>query len=327
MARPTAIIVSDPRLGHILPDAERALKERGHQIVRMSCDEFCAARSPAHQEAIAVLVGVNFRFTGDLMQQMPKLKAIISGVVGTDTIEWQHATARGISVAHSPAPETAESLAEATILLMLALLYRLNVNEESLRQSAPRPERPIGQMLKGRTIGLVGVGPVARAVAKRLQAWDVSVLGYSHARDRGDAGTLVFVELEHLLRTSDIVSVHAALNPRTANLLTAERLGLMKRGAFFINTARGGIVDEQALFALVRAGHITNVALDVFRTEPLPAGSPLRTLEHAVLTPHMIGHTQESLRAMTRMAVENVEQVLRGALPAYLARGPVVASP
>jgi D-3-phosphoglycerate dehydrogenase len=95
----------------------------------------------------------------------------------------------------------------------------------------------------------------------------------------------------------------------------------MKRGAFFVNTARGGIVDEEALFKLVRDGHITNVALDVFRTEPLPADSPLRTLDHAVLTPHMIGHTQESLRAMTRIAVENVEQVLLGAPPPYPARG------
>lgn len=319
MAQHMAIIVTDPGLGPILPDAACALKARGHEVIRMSADEFCSGRARSVSEATAALVGVNFRFTGELMQRMPRLRAIISGVVGTDTIDHQEAIARRIWVAHGPAPETAESLAEATVLLMLALLYRLKINETLLRGCAAPPARPIAQMLKGRTLGLVGVGRVARVVAKRLAPWGVIVLAYSDARDSGDAKNLAFVDLEHLLRTSDIVSIHAALTERTANLLTAERLRLMKNGSFLVNTARGGIVDEEALVELVREGHITNVALDVFHTEPLPAGSSLRALENAVLTPHTIGHTQESFSALTRMAVENVEHALLGLRPPYLA--------
>lgn len=317
MSRPKAIVVSDPRLGQILPDAAEALTKRGHCVVSMTQEEFCGAPARAHLDSVAALVGVNFRFDGHLMGRMPRLRAIVSGVVGVDTIDVGEAFRRGIRVANCPAAETAESLAEATVLLILSLLYRLKDNETALRTQAPRPARPIGRMLKGKTLGLVGFGPTARCVARRLHDWGVSVIAYSEARDAGGVDFVEFVSLDELLKSSDIVSVHAALNARTANLLSAERLRQMKRGALFVNTARGGIVDELALEKAVREGAIGAVALDTFRIEPLPMDSPLRTLETAVLTPHMIGHTMESLDALTRMAVENIEAVLRGGEPRY----------
>ena len=306
------LIVRDARLRSVLPSAQRRLQEAGVRTVSMAPDEFCLGGSDAHARAPVALVGVNFAFSREVMTKLPRLKAIVSAVSGTDTIDKQAARALGIRVGHSPAADTSESIAEATVLLMLNLLYQLPRNEALLRTGEAVPDEPLGQMLKGKTIGLVGFGRSARALCSRLQPWQVRIRAYSRARDAGGIANVEFVSLEELLASSDIVSVHASLREDTRDLLSAAQLAKMKRGAYLINMARGAIVDETALCALAERGHLAGIALDVFRAEPLAADSPLRRLSNAILTPHTISHTAESFEGMTRLAVANVLNALEG---------------
>ena len=306
------LIVRDVRLRSVLPSAERQLKEAGVRVVTMDPEDFCRGGTDAHERAPVALVGVNFAFSREVMAKLPRLKAIVSAVSGTDTIDKQAARALGIRIGHSPALETSESLAEATILLMLALLYQLPRNAALLRDHSPIPQEPFVQMLKGKTVGLVGFGRSARALATRLQAWQVRILAYSRTRDAGGIGGVEFVALEELLPASDIVCVHASLREDTRNLLSAAMLARTKRGAYLVNMARGAIVDEGALCALAQSGHLAGIGLDVFQAEPLAPDSALRRLPNAILTPHSLSHSRESLEGMARIAVANVLNALEG---------------
>jgi len=165
---------------------------------------------------------------------------------------------------------------------------------------------------------LVGFGQIARAVASRLSAWDILIQTYTpRLRDPLPRG-VTRVDLEALLRTSDVVCVLASLNAETKGMLDLNRLRLMKTDALLINTARGGIVDEPALVEIARERPSFKIALDTFVEEPLPAQSSLRDLPNAILTPHAIGHTQESVDVLPIAAIENVSRALKGVLPLYV---------
>jgi D-3-phosphoglycerate dehydrogenase len=173
-------------------------------------------------------------------------------------------------------------------------------------------------MLRGKTVGLVGLGRIARGVVQRLAGWDVQVVACDPyvAQAAAPAGVRM-VALDELLRESDVVSVHTTLTPETRHLIGARELSLMKPTAFFINTARGGMVDEAALYEALAAGRLAGAALDAFELEPLPLDSPLRSLPNVILTPHMIGHTREIFDAIPPAAIENVERLMRGEPPLY----------
>jgi phosphoglycerate dehydrogenase-like enzyme len=178
-------------------------------------------------------------------------------------------------------------------------------------------------MLRGRTLGLIGFGQIARGVASRLSTWEIRIQTYTPRLSVPLSPGVSRVGLEQLLRTSDVICVLASLNDETRGMLDLNRLRLMKPDALLINTARGGIVDELALVQLARERPRFRIALDTFAEEPLPAQSPLRSLANAILTPHAIGHTQESLDALPAAATENVSRALEGELPLYV-RNPAV---
>jgi D-3-phosphoglycerate dehydrogenase len=178
-------------------------------------------------------------------------------------------------------------------------------------------------MLKSKTVGMIGFGHIARAIAQRLDGWGVRLQTYVRRLRTPLPSQVARVELDELLRTSDVVCVLASLNAQTQGMLSLKRLQLMKPEAVLINTARGGIIDEQALVQVARERPGLRIALDTFTREPLPIESPLRSLPNAILTPHAIGHTQESLAALAPAAIENVSRVLRGELPLYV-RNPEV---
>lgn len=301
---PPIVVVADPALGCIPQYVQTFLQEAAIENLLIGVDEF--KTFPAEvRNAHAVVIGVNVKFDASCLDLMPELKAIVSAVVGLEAVDLDAAASRSISVANSPANETSESMAEATILLILACLYDLRGNQEILRNNEPRPAKPSGRMLKGRTVGLVGFGRTAQAVATRLRGWDVNIHAYArHAAPPFEG--VQFVSLESLMIQSDVVSVHVALNSESVNLLDERLLKTMKPGAVLVNTARGSIIDEIALARLCQSGHISTVGLDVFSTEPLHMDSPLRSLDHAILTPHRLGHTDESLRALAHTAAENI---------------------
>lgn len=238
-------------------------------------------------QLIAALDGVegaliaNEPMTEDVLGRAPSLKAIVRTGVGYDSVDVAAATKRGISVSNLPGIN-ANAVAEYTIAILLAEMRRLVPMATGV--AAGRWPREDGHELRGRTIGLIGSGAVARRVAPLAEAFGMRVLR------TGD------VALEELLRESDVVSIHTALSGRTRNLIDAEALARMKPGAYLINTARGPIVDEPALAAAVTSGHLAGAALDVVSEEPLSAGSVLRGVDGITVYSHMAGQTAEARR-------------------------------
>ena len=246
------------------------------------------------------------------MDAMPALRAIVSPLLGYDWIDVEEATRRRVPVVNAEIPETRQSMAEATIMLVLALLYRLRDTEAQLRFGAERVQHR--KMLKGRTLGIVGYGGISREIIRRLEPWQPKLLVHTQAVPSGRE-TVAFVSLEHLLHVSDIVLLMTGLNERNRHLLDRSLLQSMKPGVLLVNTARGGLIDEGALVEALKSGHVGAAALDVFEVEPLPEDHPLRRLPNVILTPHAVGHTDEALNAIPRMAAANVEQLLGSELP------------
>ena len=179
-------------------------------------------------------------------------------------------------------------------------------------------------MMRGRTIGTIGFGQIARGIATRLSGWEIRLQTYVPRIRTALPHGVARVSLEELLRTSDVVCVLAPLNAETRGMLNLERLRLMKHDAILINTARGGIVDEAALVQIASERPGFKIAIDTFAEEPLPANSPLRSIPNAILTPHAIGHTQESIDALPGAAIENVCRILDGELPPYIRNPDVI---
>lgn len=241
------------------------------------------------------------------------LRVIARIGVGYDQIDVPAATRHGVAVAMAFGTNH-DAVADHTMALMGAISHRLVEYDRRVR------ERGWGSMLHGRmhgtTVGIIGFGRIGRAVAKRCQGFNMDVLvadPYIEADTVARLGHRL-VELDELMRQADFVTVHAPLNPETRHLVDARRLSLMKPGAYLINTARGGLVDEAALAAALQAKQIAGAALDVFETEPLPE-SPLRQLDNAVLTPHVAGLSASALRAMAERCVESILAVTRGQDP------------
>lgn len=315
-------VVGPESLNFLLAGVVEELNER--YLVHRYTD--LTALSSAEQtlaEIDVLLASGNLDCTRALMTKASCLRAIVSPFSGTEGFDEHAATELGIVIAHGSPPENFESMAEATVMLMLESLYDLRQTEAIFRANLPRPSPPLARMIKGKTIGLIGFGNVARAVARRLEGWQVDIQIYSRQLKSSLPPGVKQVNLDHLLRTSDVVSIHVRLNDETRGMLDRSRLQLLKPDAVLINTSRGAVVDEAALIELALERPDFKIALDVFQTEPLPPDDPLRKLPNAILTRHMVGHTKESIHALRNTAVENVARVLSGQLPLYL-RNPEV---
>ena len=319
------VCVGPATLDFIFDPIVAGLRQRAHEVVQYNDYSLFERESRTVLGSAAVLVAIsNYPCTRELMVRAPQLRALVSPFIGTEGFDEAAATTLGVIVANGQVRENFLSMAESTILLIPASLYSLHWWEQQLRNNLPHPPLVPGRMLNGRTVGMIGFGHIARAIAERLRAWEVQLQTYvPRLRTPLPAG-VARVELEQLLRTSDVVCVLASLNPVTQGMLGLSRLRLMKPDAVLINTARGGIVDERALVQIAQERPGLRIALDTFAQEPLPGNSPLRDLPNAILTPHAIGHTQESLDALTPAAVENVSRVLRGELPLFVRNPDVI---
>ncbi len=321
----TVFVASDFILDERLAVVAAELERRGYRIVRGPVQKppaktvFAAADHPRFFGATdVILTSTRSLIPPSVLDAAPRLRAVVFPTVGTETIDIAEANARGIAIANGPTPENFESMAEATVLLILAQLYDLHHTERVLRECLPRPKTQRARMLRGKTVGLIGLGRIARGVVQRLAGWHVNLFACDPYVAPGAAPAGVrMVALDELLRESDVVSVHTTLTSETRHMIGARELALMRPTAFFINTARGGMVDEQALYAALAGGKLAGAALDAFELEPLPLESPLRTLPNVILTPHMIGHTREIFEAIPGAAIENIERLMRGEPPLY----------
>jgi D-3-phosphoglycerate dehydrogenase len=295
------------------------LREAGHHVVRYAHrDAFTATPDPLAGIDILLCVAV-FPLTGAMFAASPRLRAIVSAVTGVDGVDIAAATERGILIANAQTEENIIGMAEATMLLMLAALYDLEGAQNQVRKGLWRPPQLKASQLRGKIIGVIGLGRIGRETARLLAPWGAT-LQYSARRDADPSGLppMRRVDLDTLLQTSDVVLVMASLNAETRGLIDAERLKLMKSTAILVNTARGAIVDEAALADALKRKTIAGAAVDCFAVEPLPAESPLRGLSNVILTPHMIGHTVEAHHSLEVATRENLARVLAGETPRYV---------
>jgi phosphoglycerate dehydrogenase-like enzyme len=316
MTAPADIVVVWPSdKEFVIAPIENGLRAQGHRVTRYrEIADAAKAGDGLLAAADIVMPFPEFRCTREIMGKAPRLRAALSPVTGIDGIDVKAATEQAIVVGNTLVPESHESMAEATILLMLASLYDLRGSEHILRHNLPS-RQPVATMAKAKTVGLIGFGQISRAIAERLVGWDLAVQTYAPQLRGALPAHVTRVELDDLLRTSDVVIVLASLTAETRHMLDAARLALLKPGAILINTARGAIVDEGALYRVAKEGRLRAIAVDVFETEPLPADHPFRELPNAILTNHCIGHTVDTIAAMPRTAIENVTRVLRGEAP------------
>lgn len=250
---------------------------------------------------------------GQDLQQGKRLKLVHKLGAGVNTIDVDTATGLGIAVANMPGAN-APSVAEGTLLLMLAALRKLPTLDRATRAGRGWPSDPsLGETVRdigGCTVGLIGYGNIAKQVETIVTAMGADVV-HTSTRDDGSPGWRTLTEL---LAASDIVSLHLPLNDQTRHLLGADEIAAMKPGAVLVNTSRGPIVDEPALIDALRSGHLTAAGLDVFAEEPVPAESALLTLDNVVVTPHVTWYTVDTMRRYLEMAVDNCRR-LRDAVP------------
>lgn len=251
--------------------------------------------------------------TAAVIHAAPRLRLIQKIGVGVNTIDLTAAQQRGIAVANMPGTNT-PAVVEMTLLLMLATLRRLTAFDTATRQGKGwQPELAsldaVGE-IAGRTVGLVGYGAVASRLAKVLKALGATLLYTARTPKAGAAAE--WCSLSELLQQSDIVSLHLPLTAQSANLMNAKTFGLMKPGSIFINTARGGLVDEAALLDALRSGRLRAAGLDVFATEPVAAHNPLLALEQVVVTPHIAWLTPQTLERSLAVGLENCRRLRDG---------------
>jgi len=251
-----------------------------------------------------------------------RLRVISTVAVGYDNIDVAAATARRIPICNTPGVLT-EATADLTWALLMAAARRVTEAERYLRAGRWRswsPQLLLGQDVYGATLGLIGLGRIGQAVARRARGFDMRVLYHSATRKPEVERELGvgWADLEALLRESDFVSLHVPLTEETRNLIGARELALMKPTAVLINTARGQVVDQEALVATLQGGRLAAAGLDVFQVEPLAADDPLLSLENVVLLPHLGSASVATRRRMAMMAAENLVAGLRGERPPYL---------
>lgn len=265
------------------------------------------------------------KISEELLDRATKLKVIGRAGVGVDNVAIGKATELGIAVINAPAGNTI-AVAELFFGALIGLLRQIPQAAHSMTQGRWDRSKLMGSELKGRTLGIIGVGRIGTEVARRAHAFGMDVVGYDpYISDDRFAALRVrrAAALDDLLKVADVATVHTPLNDETRSLIGADELRRLKAGAIVVNMARGGIVDDEALLAALRAGHVRGAVLDVYDVEPLPADHPLRSAPNVVLMPHMGASTQEAQR---NVAVDVSEAVRDALLSGELSRSVNVAS-
>lgn len=300
----------------------RIILDKGLDLVLARCqvDLWTEALPPPRHELIKRVQGkdgllclLTDRIDGEVMDAAgPQLKVISNHAVGFDNIDIAAATARGLPVGHTPGILT-EATADFAFALLLAAARRVVEGDRYTRRGEWKTWGPsvlLGPDLSGATLGIVGYGRIGQAMAKRARGFDMRLL--YHTSNPNPALPGAAVDLETLLRESDFVSVHTPLTPETHHLFNRKTLGLMKPSAVLINTARGPIVDPEALYKALQQGQIFAAALDVTDPEPLPPDSPLLELDNLIITPHIASASKPTRDKMAEMAARNLIAGLQG---------------
>jgi D-3-phosphoglycerate dehydrogenase / 2-oxoglutarate reductase len=312
-AKPLVILA-----GPIHPDGHSLLETEARVTVCPDLTEdgvIAAAR-----EAEGILFRIRPKCSERLMTACKRLKVVGRHGVGLDTVDLPAATRLGIAVVHAPGSNS-DAVAEHAVMLMLAAAKKTTAIDRLTRRGQWIEGRARGIFeLKGKTLGVIGVGNIGRRVAHIARAFGMRILGHDPyvAPDELRAREAEPTSLDQLLAQSDVITVHTPLTPETRHLINAQTIAKMKPGVVFVNTCRGGTQDERALFEGLSRGTIKAAGLDVWEEEPTPVDNPLLNLENVVCTSHIAGVSDEANRTMAVMVADEMLRVLRGEKPKVL---------
>ena len=302
------ILIAEP----IAPAALELLRgEPGWNVIVSNPKEYAQHLA----EADALLVRSAVQVTAAVLDKAPKLRVIGRAGVGVDNVDLDAATAAGVLVMNTPGGN-AVSVAEHTLALMLAMARHIPQANASTRAGKWEKKKFMGNELRGKTLGIVGLGSIGREVVKRARAFEMRVVAhdpYVTSKIAEDLGVGVGGPCPRSTPQSDYITLHVAATPETTGMLSREAFAAMKPGVRIVNCARGELVDEAALAEAIASGKVAGAALDVFATEPVPAGYPLFASEAVLATPHIGGSTEEAQEIVgVRIAEQVVEYLKNG---------------
>ncbi len=268
------------------------------------------------READGLLTLLTDKIDAPLMDSSPSVKVVSNMAVGYDNIDIPAATARGIPIGNTPGVLT-DTTADFAFTLLMAAARRVEEAIDYVRAGKWKtwgPKLLMGHDIHGATIGIIGFGRIGQGMAARSAGFGMRVLYYDVQRraDLEQTMGVTYADMDTLLRQSDFVTIHTDLNESTRHLLNADAFGKMKRNAIVVNTARGPIVDPQALYDALRSGRIAGAALDVTEPEPIPMASPLLTLPNCLIAPHIASASYATRGKMAMMAAANLLAGLKG---------------
>jgi glyoxylate reductase len=310
----------------------REIPERGLRIIKKRFDaevwtdptpppKHVIIQKSAKVDALATLL--TDTIDAEVFDAAPNLKIIAQFAVGYDNIDIKEATKRGIYVTNTPGVLT-ETTADFAWALLMVVARRVVEADKYIRSGkwevGWHPTMILGRDVYGATLGIVGLGRIGAAVAKRATGFDMRTLYYSATRkpDLEKTLGLVFTDLDTLLQKSDFVSIHVPLMKKTYHLIDERKLKLMKKTASLINNSRGPVVDEKALYKALTEGWIAGAALDVFEQEPTSVDNPLLKLDNVVVAPHISSSSHETRSRMAEMVAENLIAFFEGRIPPNL---------
>ncbi|MEM2939685.1 MAG: glyoxylate reductase [Candidatus Bathyarchaeia archaeon] len=309
----------------------REIPERGLKMIleRFNAEVWPEYGPPPKQVIIekardvdALVTLLSDKIDAEVFDAAPKLKIVAQMAVGYDNIDVEEATRRGIYVT-TPGVLT-ETTADFAWALLMAIARRVVEADNYVREGKWRvgwhPSMLLGRDIYGATLGIIGAGRIGSAVARRAKGFNMKILYYDvvpNSQMEEETGAKL-VDLDILLRESDFISIHTPLTKETYHLINAEKLKLVKRTAYLINTARGPIVDEKALYEALKEGRLAGAALDVFEQEPISMDNPLLKLDNVILAPHIASASYETRSRMAEMVAENLIAFFEGRQPPNL---------
>lgn len=322
---PAHILVISDSL-HTLPKAVEALESSGHRISQIDdlipFSEIRARGLADLASADAIVMGRVMGCDAAALALAPKVQVIALHTSGTDTVDLVTASARGIAVTNCKGVN-AEQCAEFSIGLMLAITRQIRRGDIAIRAGRWAADTQGSMDVYGATFGMIGLGQIGRAAARRAKAFGMKIVCHTRTPDPDFGAELgiTYLPLDQVMQQSDVVNVFTSLNPSTRHIVGRREIALMQPNAYLVNIARGELLDEAALTEALQAGRIAGAALDVFETEPL-TDSPLFALDNVILTPHQAGLTHRAKSDAAVTAVRNALAVLADEIPPNLVNIP-----
>lgn len=294
----------------VLESYANSLRSQGHEFAAYERDLSPKIQIERAKDA-DILIIANMPLSGEVIRNCPNLKFINVAFTGVDHVDLEAAKENHIAVSNASGYSN-ESVAELALCMMLSLLRNVPQVEERCRQGLTK-DGLVGRELKGKTVGIIGVGAIGTRTAQLCQAFGCKIIGYRRHPEKNPVEGITYVSLEELLRQSDIVSVHCPQTSETIGMINKERLSLMKPSAILINAARGPIVDSNALADALNEGRIAGAGIDVFENEPpLNTDHPLLHSKNTMVTPHVAFASEESMLARAEIVFKNIQAWING---------------